>query len=82
MVAHYASDNPNYTNADSNAVSFTITPAAPTVSVTDAGGTYSTDPFPATAASVTGVGTDGTIASFGDPTLSYSYYYVGTQVAH
>ncbi len=51
-----------------------ITAATPTVSVTDAGGTYSTDPFPATGASVTGVGTDGTIASFGDPSLSYSYY--------
>src|SRR5208337_2989910 len=51
-----------------------ITPATPTVSVTDAGGTYSTDPYPAKDASVTGVGTDGKLASFGDPTLSYSYY--------
>ena len=52
----------------------TITPAAPTVSVTDAGGPYNTDPYPATDASATGVGTDGTIASFGNPSLSYSYY--------
>jgi hypothetical protein len=43
--------------------------ATPTVGVTDAGGTYSTDPYPATDATVTGVGTDGTIANFGDPTL-------------
>ena len=51
-----------------------IAPATLTVSVTDAGGTYSTVRNPATDASVTGVGTDGPIASFGYTTLSYSYY--------
>ena len=81
VVAHYASDNPNYTDADSSPLSFTIAQAAPTVSVTDAGGTYNTDPFPATGATVTGVGTDGTIASFGDPSLSYSYYSGTTLLA-
>ena len=81
VVANYTSNNPNYTNADSSAVSFTIAPAAPTVSVMDAGGTYNTDPFPATDASVTGVGRDGAIASFGDPSLSYSYYSGTTLLA-
>ena len=74
VVANYTSNNPNYADAHSSAVGFTIAPATPTVSVTDAGGTYNTDPFPATDATVTGVGTDGPIASFGDPSLSYSYY--------
>ena len=64
----------NLTTASLSDANGEIDPATPTVSVTDAGGTYSTDPFPATDASVTGVRTDGTIASFGDPTLSYSYY--------
>jgi MBG domain (YGX type) len=31
VVAHYASDNPNYTDADSSAVSFTIAQATPTI---------------------------------------------------
>ena len=74
MVVHYTSDHPNYTNADSSPVSFKIAPAMPKVSVTDAGGTYSKDPFPATDASVMGVGKDGKLASFGYTTLSYSYY--------
>ena len=58
-----------------------ITPATPTVSVTDAGGTYSTDPYTAKDASVTGVGKDGKLASFGDPTLSYSYFSGATLLA-
>ena len=54
---------------------FSIGKATPTVSVTDAGGTYNgVSAFPATAATVTGVGGDGTIASFGNTSLSYSYY--------
>ena len=44
------------------------------MSVTDAGGTYSTLAFPATNATVAGVGSDGTIASFGSGSLSYAYY--------
>jgi hypothetical protein len=52
----------------------TISQAMPTVQVTDAGGTYSGNPYPATDAKVTGVGTDGVIASFGDASLSYTYY--------
>ncbi len=42
------------------------------VSVTDAGGTYDGSPFAVTDASVTFDGT--TIASFGDSSLSYTYY--------
>ena len=54
---------------------FSIGKATPTVSVTDAGGTYNgTSVFAATAATVTGVGSDGTIASFGSSSLSYAYY--------
>jgi hypothetical protein len=52
----------------------TISQAVPTVQVTDAGGPYSGNPYPATDAKVTGVGTDGVIASFGDASLSYTYY--------
>jgi hypothetical protein len=62
------------TDEENGAVTANITPATPSVSVTDAGGTFNTNPFPATNASVTGVGTDGTLASFGSSTLSYSYY--------
>ncbi len=72
VMATYAG-NANYTPA-SGVADFTIGQATPTVSVTDAGGTYSTSVFPATDATVTGVGTDGTIAAFGDPSLSYTYY--------
>ena len=81
VVANYTSNNPNYADANSSAVNFTIAQAAPTVRVTDAGGTYNTDPFPATGASVTGVGTDGTIAGFTDLSLSYSYYSGTTLLA-
>ena len=53
MVANYTSNNPNYADSHSSAVGFTMAPATPTVSVTDAGGTYNTDPFPAIDATVT-----------------------------
>ena len=77
--AYAASDG--FLGVTDTSETLTVSQATPTVSVTDAGGTYSTDPFPATDASVTGVGTDGTIASFGDPTLSYSYYSGTTLLA-
>lgn len=48
--------------------------AAPTVSVTAGGGGYNGEAFPATDATVTGVAPDGTLASFEDASLSYSYY--------
>jgi hypothetical protein len=63
-----------YGSAQPVGQSFTIAQATPTVTVTDNGGTYSGSPYAATAASVTGVGGEGTLASFGDSTLSYTYY--------
>src|SRR5262249_21822975 len=84
VVAHFAGGG-NYSAADSSAVSFSIGKATPTVTVSDGGGLYNSQPFPATDASVTGIGGDGTIAVFGDPSLTYSYYRVAggtrTQVA-
>ena len=53
--------------------------ATPTVSVTDAGGTYNASAFAATGATVTGV--DSTIASFGNSSLSYTYYDVSTSTS-
>ena len=61
------------TSADSSADKFGYM-AAPVVTVTDAGGTYTGNPFAATAASVTGTGGN-TIASFGSPSLSYAYFH-------
>jgi hypothetical protein len=49
VVAHYTSNNSNYTDADSAAVTFSIGQATPTVSVTDAGGIYNQSPYAATA---------------------------------
>ena len=73
VLATYAGST-NYTTA-SGVDDFSIGKATPTVSVTDAGGAYNgTSAFPATAATVTGVGSDGTIASFGSSSLSYAYY--------
>ncbi len=78
MVAHYAGST-DYTAADSAAVPFTIGQATPSVSVTDAGGTYNASAYAATSATVTGV--DGTLASFGDGSLSYTYYDVSTSTS-
>jgi len=55
VVASFTSTNSNYANTSSAPVTFTIKPAVPKVVVTDAGGTYNGEPFPATAAA-TGVG--------------------------
>src|SRR5207244_265790 len=59
--------------------SITVTRAVPKVTETASGGTYNGLPYGVTAASVTG-NSDTTLASFGDPTLSY-LYYAGTAVA-
>ena len=64
----------DYAAALSQPVTFTISKAAPTVTVTDAGGTYNGSPYATTNAYVTGVPSDGTIANFGDSSLSYTYY--------
>ena len=73
VVASFAG-SADYAAAQSQPVTFTITKAAPTVTVTDAGGTYNGLPYAVTNADVTGVPSDGAIASFGDPSLSYTYY--------
>ena len=48
MVANFAG-SADYTSPRSSPVTFTISQATPTVTVSDAGGTYSGSPFPATA---------------------------------
>ena len=55
VVASFTSSNNSYTNATSNPVTFKITPAPPTVTVVDNGGTVTGNPYPATA-TVAGVG--------------------------
>ena len=52
----------------------TVIRATPTVTVVDAGGPYTGSPYAVTNAYVTGIPADGTIAAFGDPSLSYTYY--------
>ena len=68
---------PNYTITYQYGVD-TVLRATPTVSVTDAGGPYNGDAFAATAASITGVAGDGTLASLTTDagTLSFTYYAV------
>ena len=53
---------------------------ATAVSVTDNGGVYDFAQYPVTAATVTGVGGEGTIASFGSSLLSYTYYAGSTSL--
>jgi len=65
VIASFSGDA-DYSSADSAPTLFTITPATPTVSVTDAGGVYTGSPFSATG-SVTGVGN----APLGTPTFAY-----------
>jgi N-acetylneuraminic acid mutarotase len=55
VVASFHSGDPNYANARGGPVTFTIAPAAPKVTLTDAGGVYNGRPFPASVRA-TGVG--------------------------
>ncbi len=66
-----------YGSVSDTSKTLTITRATPSVTVVDGGGQYSTNAFAATDATVTGVG-GGTIAGFGDPSLSYTYYQGGS----
>ena len=80
VVAHFVSSDATYASADSQPATFTITPVAATVSVTDNGGTFNGIPYGATA-TASGLGSDGVLASDGTPpmdagTLSYTYYKV------
>jgi Ca2+-binding RTX toxin-like protein len=79
VVATYAGSQ-DYTSASASAI-FTIGQATPAVSVTDNGGQYNGQAFAATAVTVTGVGSDGTIAPFGDSQLSHTYYQGSTQLS-
>jgi hypothetical protein len=75
-VASFAG-SPDYTSA-TDQTTFTIGKATPTVSVTDAGGTYNGSPFPATA-TMTGVsGTAGVSLEGVAPTF---LYYVGSTIS-
>jgi hypothetical protein len=67
VVATLASSDTDYNNATIQET-FTIAPAAPTLSVIDNGGTFNGQPFPATATATGGAGT----AVSG--TFSYTYY--------
>jgi PhoPQ-activated pathogenicity-related protein len=74
VVASFTSDDPDYTNAASAPLTFTIGAATPTVVAVDNGGTYSGNPF-AAAATATGVG--GATVS-GNSTFTY---YLGSAVS-
>jgi large repetitive protein len=74
VVAALVSSNPDYSNAQSSPVAYTISQATPAVVATDAGGTYNGNPFPATATS-RGVGGASLSGSF-----SFTYY-VGSTVS-
>jgi N-acetylneuraminic acid mutarotase len=68
VTAHFTSGDPQYTNADSAPITMVITPAAPTVTAIDAGGTYNGQSFPASA---TASGIDGAAVN---GTFTYTYY--------
>src|SRR5207248_2987104 len=72
VVAPYTSTNPNYTNANSPAAAFSLRTAKLTVVATDAGGSYTANPFPASA-TVTGVPADGTLATSPSSTITFTY---------
>ena len=59
---------PNYSSTSSAPLTFTISPATPSVVASDAGGTYSGNPFPANA-TATGIGNASVSGSF-----AYTYY--------
>ena len=71
-VAHYVGSL-NYAVADSNPVPFTVAPATPAVDVTDTGGSTPAPPS-RPRATVTGVGTDGTLAGSPNAALTFTYY--------
>src|SRR5262249_40361638 len=68
----FTGSNANYADAQSAAVTFTIAKAAPSVTATDAGGTYNGSAYPASA-TATGVGGAAVSGSFG-----FSYYVGST----
>ncbi len=79
VVAAFTSSNPDYSNADSNPLTFTISQATPVVTVIDAGGVFNGSQFPATA-TIAGVvsGVDNTPGSSLEGVPLTLTYYVGT----
>jgi predicted outer membrane repeat protein len=71
VVAKFISGDPNYTNTQSGAVSFTVAPAAPIITVTKSGGMYNGRPVPATAGAV---GLGGAVVK---GSITYSYFAGG-----
>ena len=94
VVASFTSSNLNYSSNQSAPLTFSIQPAIPTVSVTDAGGAYNGSPYGETATSATGINsvtvagtttfayftgsTGGTGGSSIAPTAAGSYSVVAT----
>jgi RHS repeat-associated protein len=74
VVAVFSSSDPDYVAGptDSAPLTFTISPATPTITVSDAGGTYDGNPF-AASGTATGVGGATVSGSFG-----FSYYVGST----
>src|SRR5262249_21625900 len=72
VLASFTSADANYADAQSAAVTFTIGKATPSVTASDAGGTYNGTAFPASA-TATGVGGAAVSGSFG-----FSYYVGST----
>ena len=72
VVTTFTSTNANYNTGGTAQTTFTISTAAPTLSVTDAGGTFSGNPFPATG-KVAGVNNASVAGTFG-----YAYYVGAT----
>jgi hypothetical protein len=78
VVATFTSSDPNYSNGTSAQTTITINAATPTVAVTDAGGTYDGNPYPATA---TVTGADGQAASSLEGVTLTLTYYAGTSAS-
>jgi Putative Ig domain/PKD domain len=82
VVSHFASSDPNFTDTDSQPLTFVIGDATPLVTLSDIGGTYQGSPYPATAA-IAGVvkGEDDTPgSSLESVPLTLSYYAGSTAI--
>jgi hypothetical protein len=76
VVSHFTSGDPDFTDADSQPLTFVIGDATPVLALSDIGGTYQGSPYPATAA-IAGIvsGVDDTPgSSLESVPLSLSYY--------
>jgi PKD domain/MBG domain len=81
VQAAFTSSNPNYDNADSAPVTFTIGQASPVVTLTDAGGVFDGNSYAATG-TIAGVvaGVDNTPAGSLESVPLVLSYYVGTNM--